>query len=152
MDYLNTFDPATTKISLDRLEKLTPDSQPQWGKMDVAQMIAHLNVAYDQAYGRLEAKYSGFAKFMLKLFVKKIVVSDTPYKKNNRTSPDFLITDTRDFNTEKAKLIENIKVTEQHGADYFSGKESAGFGPLTVKEWSNLFYKHMDHHFQQFGV
>ena len=44
---LNTFDSSTTDSVLARLEKISANTQPLWGKMNVAQMLAHLNVAYD---------------------------------------------------------------------------------------------------------
>jgi hypothetical protein len=47
MALLNTFDPKTTEKTFERLEKLNYMSKPQWGKMNSAQMLAHLNVAYD---------------------------------------------------------------------------------------------------------
>jgi hypothetical protein len=149
---LNTFESSTTESVLKRLEKVSFDTVPQWGKMNAAQMLAHLNVAYDYSSGKLVAKNSWLAKIMLKAFVKKIVVSEKPYAKNSRTAPDFLITTSKEFEVEKSKLIAYIKDTEQKGSAYFEGKESASFGPLTAKEWSNMFYKHIDHHFTQFGV
>lgn len=152
MELKNTFDHSTTEVVLKRLDKLTSNTQPQWGKMNVGQMLAHLNVAYEMAYGEKQVKNGAFAKFMLKKFVKPIVVGDKPYKKNSRTAPAFLMTDSKEFEREKSRLIEFIHKTEQHGASYFEGKESASFGPCTSKEWSNMFYKHLDHHFTQFGV
>lgn len=152
MNLLNTFDPATTERVIARVEKLTPDSQPLWGKMNVAQMLAHLNVAYEMAYDLIEVKNNAFTKLMLKLFVKSLVVGEKPYKKSSRTAPAFLITDSREFEQEKNKLIDFVQKTEANGAAFFEGKESASFGPLTSKEWSNMFYKHLDHHLSQFGV
>ncbi|MBI3520784.1 MAG: DUF1569 domain-containing protein [Bacteroidetes bacterium] len=152
MTLLNTFDPKTTEETFKRLEKLTYMSKPQWGKMNAAQMLAHLNVAYDLAYGRKTSNPNFFTKLMLKLFVKGIVVGEKPYSKNSPTGPDFLISDERDFEKEKAKFIDNVKQTEAHGTTYFEGKESASFGKLTAKQWSIQFYKHLDHHFTQFGV
>ncbi|MCB9189951.1 MAG: DUF1569 domain-containing protein [Flavobacteriales bacterium] len=152
MQILNTFDPATTEIMINRIDKIKPDTLPQWGKMNAPQMLAHLNVAYAIAYGDMEAKYNPIAKFMLKLLVKNIVVGDKPYSKNSRTAPAFLIADEREFEKEKSRLIEYIKKTESNGTSYFEGKESASFGKLTAKEWSNMFSKHLDHHLTQFGV
>lgn len=148
----NTFDNATTQLTLTRLEKLTPASQPQWGKMNAAQMLAHLNIPYDIAYGRVSFKPSFFVKLMLKWFVKDSVTSEKPYVKNSRTAPLFLISDEREFEKEKNRLIANIRDTEAKGASYFEGKESASFGKMTASEWSNQFYKHIDHHFTQFGI
>lgn len=152
MTLLNTFDHSTTEKVLDRLNSLTADSQPQWGKMSIGQMLAHLNVAYEMAYGEKVVKNGAFAKFMLKKFVKPIVVGDKPYKRNSRTAPAFLMTDSKEFEKEKERLIAYVRKTEENGGDYFEGKESASFGPCTSKEWSNMFYKHIDHHFTQFGV
>ncbi len=80
------------------------------------------------------------------------MVGDKPYTKNSRTSPDFIIADERDFEKEKALFIANLKATEAKGAAHFEGRESAAFGKLSAKEWSIQFYKHLDHHFTQFGV
>lgn len=153
MNLLNTFDPATTTQTLNRLDKLSNTTKPQWGKMNAAQMMAHLSVPYDMAYGKKASNPSFFGKLMLKLFVKDLVVGETkPYPKNSRTSPDFIIADERDFEKEKARLIANIKETEAKGASYFEGKDSGAFGKLTAKQWSVQFYKHLDHHFTQFGI
>jgi len=74
------------------------------------------------------------------------------YKKNSRTAPMFIISDKREFDTEKQRLIDHLKKTQQLGVAHFNGKESHSFGALTSKEWNTLFSKHLDHHLQQFGV
>jgi len=153
MALLNVFESSTTTTILDRLEKLKPDTQPQWGKMNSGQMLAHLNVGYGIAFGEVEVKYNFFMKTMLKLFVKKTVNNENPpYKRNGQTAPIFVISDERDFKKEKAKLIDYVKRTEQKGAAFFDGRESPAFGALTSKEWNTQFYKHLDHHFTQFGL
>lgn len=148
----NTFDSSTTEDTFNRLEKITHASKPLWGSMNAAQMLAHLNVAYDFAYGRKNSNLNFFTKFMVKLFVKNVVVGEKPYPKNSRTAPDFIIATERDFEKEKSIFIDNVKETEAKGVTYFEGKENSSFGVLSSKEWSNLFYKHIDHHFKQFGV
>jgi len=148
----NIFTKESTAESLARLEKITKDTVPGWGKMTAPQMLAHLNVGYDMTYGVIETKNGWFTKFMLKMFVKNGVVSEKPYPKNGRTAPAFIITDERDFEKEKAKLIANIKKTQELGRNHFEGMESQSFGAMTSEEWNNLFYKHMDHHFTQFGA
>jgi hypothetical protein len=97
-------------------------------------------------------KPNAFAKFMMKLFVKKIVVSEKEYAKNGRTASQFIISDSKNFETEKKRLIDFIRKTQQLGEANFDGKESHSFGNLTSNEWNNLFYKHLDHHLRQFGV
>ncbi len=140
------------KITLERIDQLTADTEPQWGKMSVGQMLAHCSVAYDMA---LTDKYplSGkFKTFIISLLAKKQVVGDKPYPRNGRTAPDFLITDERDFDIEKQRLISNLKKTQELGEKYFEGKQSVSFGNLSTREWNMLFSKHLDHHLTQFGV
>lgn len=148
----SVFDPKTTEETFKRLEKITYVSKPQWGKMNSAQMLAHLNVAYDLAYGRIAYKSSFLKRLILKLLVKPFVVGEKPYKKNSHTAPELIISNERDFEIEKSKFIDNVKQTETHGAKYFEGKQSTSFGSMTAEEWSNQFYKHINHHFHQFGV
>ena len=148
----NVFEKSTVDNILARLEKITPETQPLWGTMDAAKMLAHLNVAYDLTYGKTVPNNSAFKKMMLKLFVKKIVTSEKPYPQNGRTAPEFIISDARDFDKEKTILINYIKITLDHGKAYFEGKESTSFGKMTSEEWNNQFFKHLDHHFRQFGV
>lgn len=153
MNLLNTFDPITTTRTLERLENLSHTTKPLWGKMNAGQMMAHLSIPYDFAYGKKEQKPSFFGKLMLNLFVKDLVVGENkPYPKNSRTSPDFIVAGERDFQTEKARLIANIKETEAKGLSFFEGKDSGAFGKLTARQWSVQFYKHLDHHFTQFGI
>ncbi len=148
----NVFDPADSKELVNRINTLNADTSNLWGKMSASQMLAHCNVAYDITYTDKYPKPKGFKKFMIKLFAKNLVVGPKPYKKNMRTAPEFLITNERDFEKEKKKIIENIEKTQKLGATHFHNKESHAFGPLTEKEWNILFFKHLDHHLEQFGV
>ncbi|MFL1010690.1 DUF1569 domain-containing protein [Flavisericum labens] len=137
---------------IDRINQLKPDAKPLWGKMSADQMLAHCNVTYEMVYEDKHPKPNAFTKFMLKVLVKNVVVGDNPYKRNSRTAPQFLITDTKNFVEEKTRLINFLIQTQKLGPDYFDGKESHSFGKLTKREWNNMFYKHLDHHLSQFGV
>ncbi|MFS4493985.1 DUF1569 domain-containing protein [Maribacter sp. 2308TA10-17] len=152
MDWKNLFNEQESKEAISRINSLTEETQPQWGKMDVAQMLAHCNVAYELVYTDKHPKPGGFQKFMIKLFAKNTVVGSKPYKKNTRTAPMFLITDEREFEKEKKRLVEHIQKTQQLGGSHFEGKESHAFGALSENEWNTLFSKHLDHHLTQFGV
>lgn len=149
---INVFDHNDTVKIIDRIEKLTASTTPKWGKMNVEQMLAHCNVTYEMVYDNKHQRPSVFKRFLLKLFVKNFVVSDKPYKQNLQTAPDFIISDSRNFENEKNRLVAYITKTQQLGANYFDGKESLSFGKLTKNEWNNLFGKHLDHHLTQFGV
>ena len=64
----------------------------------------------------------------------------------------FVIGDDRNFETEKNRMIDYLNKTVELGESYFDQKESLSFGKLSITEWNNLFYKHLDHHLTQFGV
>ncbi len=148
----NVYDPLVATELISRLEELDPETQPEWGKMNVGQMLAHVNVSYEMAFEDKHPHAKGLRKFLLRLLVKPGVVNEKPYRKNLRTAPAFLMTDERKFDLEKARLVAYINMTSEKGSSYFEGLPSPSFGPLTAGEWSNLFYKHIDHHLRQFGV
>lgn len=149
----NIFSKEEADKLITRVNSLTKETQPLWGKMDVAQMLAHNNVTYRYVYEPEAFKKPGFpVSWILKTFVKKNVVNEKPYPKNGPTGPDFLIKGERDFNTEREKLIGFIKRVQAEGASAFNQRESFSFGKLSTEEWNNMFYKHLDHHLQQFGV
>lgn len=138
---------------IDRINKLDNATAAKWGKMNVGQMLAHCSVTYEYIFD--EAKYpkpKGMRKFLLKAFVKGIVTNEKGYKPGSPTAPDFIITDQRDFEREKSKLVDYIRETQSLGGSHFDGKQSHSFGVLNKTEWNNMFYKHLNHHLTQFGV
>jgi hypothetical protein len=148
----NIFTRKVADDAIQRINNLTSSTKAKWGKMEVAQMLAHNCVTYEMVYEGIHPKPNFLMKFILKSFVKKIVVSETPYPKNSRTAPAFIIKGARDFEAEKNRLITYINKTQQLGEAGFKNKESDQFGNLSIAEWSNMFYKHLDHHLTQFGV
>ena len=135
-----------------RIDNLTPDTQPLWGKMNVGQMLAHCCVAYETVFTDKHPRPNFLTRFIVKLLAKQAVVGPKPYPRNGRTAPHFIIADERDFNKEKDILIGYLNKCVELGPDYFDGKDSHSLGVLTLDEWNSLFYKHLDHHLGQFGV
>ncbi len=148
----NIFDHEVTQELIERVKALTPDTQGLWGKMNVAQMLAHCNITYELAFENKHPKPGFFKRLMLKLFVKSAVVNDKPYRRNTPTAPVFKVSSEQDFAAEQARLISFLQKTAELGPTHFDGRESHSFGPLTEHQWSNMFYKHLDHHLSQFGV
>ena len=148
----NIFQQEAAQEIVERINNLTNQSQPLWGTMNVAQMLAHCNVTYEMVYDNIHSKPNGFMRFILKSFVKPKVVSEKPYPKNSPTAPAFKVSASQDFDKEKNRLISYIDQTLKLGEAAFEGKESLSFGKLSSKEWNAMFYKHLDHHLNQFGV
>lgn len=149
----NIFEKEVSDEIINRINQLSNNQKAVWGKMSVDKMLAHCNVTYDYTFTPEKFKKpSAFKKFLIKLLIKNYVVSDKPYKQNGQTAPDFIIKGDKDFEKEKAKLIENINKSQQLGNKYFDGKDNFSFGKMTANEWNTMFYKHLDHHLRQFGV
>lgn len=148
----NIFESKVAEDVIKRINNLQASSRPLWGKMSVDQMLAHCNVIYEMVYDNIHKKPNPLMRFVLKTFVKKIIVSEVPYKQNGQTAPALVIKGDKDFESEKSRLINYIVKTQKLGADHFDNKESLSFGVLTKIEWNNMFYKHLDHHLRQFNV
>ncbi|MFC5270179.1 DUF1569 domain-containing protein [Adhaeribacter terreus] len=148
----NVFEPAVSTEFISRINQLTPQTQALWGKMNISQMLAHCNVTYELAYENKHPEPNAFVKLMLKLFVKSTVVTDKAYSKGMHTAKFFIINDERNFETEKNRLQTYIQKTQQLGPQYFEGRVSHSFGTLKSSEWNVMFYKHLNHHLEQFGV
>ena len=152
----NFFDRETADRLLARIDRLTPQSTPEWGTMTVSQMLAHCSkpfeTVYDPEYVRQNPRPGAALRFLLRLIAKPIVVGEKPYKRNSRTAPSFIVTGDRDFEAERERLKAFIERAQSEGVAVFEGRESHSFGPLTAREWSTLFHKHTDHHLTQFGV
>ena len=147
------FDPAGKQRIVARIHALASTCEPLWGKMSVAQMLAHCNVAYETVHepGK-HARPGPVVRLFLRVFAKGTVVGDKPYPRNVATAPYFVIEGDRDFEEERARLLAYIETTFEQGASHYDGRPSMTFGPLSSKQWNTLFSKHLDHHLRQFGV
>lgn len=149
--YSNVFDQAGLESLIQRFMSLTPKSQPLWGKMSVAQMLAHCCVTYEMVYTDKHPRPSALMRWVLRTFVKRRVAGPVAYPHSTPTAPAFRITDDRDFTVERERLIGYMCRVAAEGKSAFDGRESLSFGKLTADEWNVLFAKHLDHHLRQFG-
>jgi hypothetical protein len=148
----SVFNQSDVSELINRINKLSPTTKPQWGTMNIAQALAHCNVTYELVYDNIHPKPNGFKKLLLRMFVKKYVVTEKPFKRNGPTGPEFVVKVDKNFDVEKKRLVDYIHKTQQLGEKHFAGKESQNFGVLNSNEWNTMFYKHLDHHLTQFGV
>lgn len=149
MEIKNLYDANVKQEIINRINKLSPDSQRLWGKMDVAQMLAHLQKQIEVAYGTRIVKGNLLMKLMVPLF-KKSLYNEKPWKNGLPTEKTFITTgESKDFETEKNKLLGMVeKFTEAAIRD----TPHPVFGKMTMEQWSHATWKHIDHHLRQFGV
>lgn len=145
------FDVSDSNELIERVKRLSPAAKAQWGKMEVAQMLAHAQRPLMSAYGELKAK-RGLMGILFGRIAKKKLTSDEPWKKNLPTDKNFVVSDRRDFEEERQKLIASVQRFIQMGPNGIAKDPHPFFGPMTAKEWDVLMWKHLDHHLRQFGV
>lgn len=147
----NLFDQPAYDEILQRLQKLTPQSQRLWGKMTVAQMLAHCKVAFSVPLSEKKMPRM-FLGLLLGWTIKSKLYNESPWKKNLPTAPNFIIRDERDFEIEKAALIDLINQFHKGGPGNVGKFPHPMFGRFNPEQWGKSMYKHLDHHLQQFGV
>jgi hypothetical protein len=133
----------------DRLRRLTPDKVPQWGKFDAPRMVVHCADAICMALGRLPTKSKNTP--LRRAPLKQLFVYWMPWPKGVPTAPELLARTPADWSAEVERLTQLIDEagTVPHGHDW---GEHPAFGRMSHRAWGVLGYRHLDHHFRQFGI
>jgi hypothetical protein len=145
------FEPVVLDELNGRLSRLRPDSRSHWGKMSVSQMLAHCSEWMDLAQGRTFPPRS-LVGYIFGRVAKRSVLNDEPIRRNMPTDKILIVNGERDFAAERERLSVSIGVFSSGGPDKCTRHPHSFFGPMTPQEWAILAYKHLDHHFRQFGV
>lgn len=148
----NLFEPAAREEVKTRLRGLRPDSERQWGTMNASQAVEHCARSLELAVGDrrpprvLIGRVIGWA-------IKPLALgNDAPMRRNTPTVPGIEVTDTRDLDAARARLLALIDQFGAAGPAGCTTHPHSFFGRLTPEEWSVLMYKHLDHHLRQFGA
>jgi len=134
-----------------RINALTPETQRQWGKMTITQMMAHCTYGIEVAVGDKYASRTLVGK-LIGGFFKSMTTNDKSFGHGSPTHPDYIIANPDTFEEEKTKLINVVNKFYDGGKPGVTDKPHAFFGHLTPTEWGSLMYKHTDHHLRQFGA
>ena len=139
------FERQTVDEVITRIDTLQPATQRQWGKMDVAQMLAHCSAALDMASGRLNPPRI-FIGRVLGPLVKPIFTNEKPFSKSSPTDKQLVVADQRDFLREQEKLKSKLRQFHEGGEVHCTRHPHPFFGALNPQQWSRGMYKHLDHH------
>ena len=145
------FDRTANEEILSRVEKLQPTLKPNWGKLKIEEMLAHLNLSFEVNFGRMELKRSLMGIFFRGIS-RRILLGEKPFPKNLPTDKKTLAKGALDFWEEKQKLETNIRMYAQKGIEILSKNPHNILGKITPDESAYISYKHLDHHLRQFGV
>jgi len=147
----NLFERETVDEVISRIETLQPATERQWGKMDVAQMMAHCSAALDMASGRLILPRIFIGRLIGPL-VKPLYWNEKPFSHNSPTDKKLVMSDKKDFLREKEQLKRCVRLFYEGGEPKCTKHPHPFFGALTAPQWSRGMYKHLDHHLRQFGA
>ena len=153
MAYPSIYDDATTLELFRRLDSLTAQTPGLWGKMSIAQMLKHCAIPYKAIMDNGNIKKGHwYIRIIAKLFFKKSMVNEVDYPHNLPTAKHFITHDQPDFSSSRELLKNAIRESHAKGETFYEGRVHPWIGQLTAREWSNMLYKHLDHHLRQFGA
>lgn len=144
----NLFEDSHKKEIISRVNLLTSESKPIWGKMNAAQMLAHSIMPFKLTLTDPKPP----RKFLWKVIgglVKKVLLSERPFKKSAPAPKRFKVETPQNFDLQKEKIIATINRFRKGSITDFVHPL---FGKMDESQWGWLQYKHLDHHLRQFGV
>ncbi|NND88262.1 MAG: phenylacetic acid degradation bifunctional protein PaaZ, partial [Flavobacteriaceae bacterium] len=150
------FTEMTTEQIETSLSKLSADMQPQWGSMTPQQMVEHLEYTYRIASGEIQ----DFDITTPEKILEKVHATLYNYEKMPR-GYDFPLAGKADMMNLKhddlSAAIKKMMEAREAYLEYFkthpeARTKNAVFGELNRFEWYLLERKHLNHHFEQFGI
>lgn len=144
------FDQDARKSISERLASLPADALRQWGRMDAAQMLAHCSAALAVGTGDTPRRQVLIGRILAPFF-RASILGEKPFGRNSPTDPTFVVSDPRDFEREKARLLDLVARFCDRGAAGADAQTHSFLGRISGEEWGVMMYKHLDHHLRQFG-
>ena len=136
------------------ISKINSDLTPNWGSMHVHEMMEHLTTGFELSLSyedfeitTPEEKITSFQRFLM---------SDRPFGKGSpmpKNYQNFKTTNSETLERAKERFVGKLKelkeITESD-SKFWSIHEN--FGRLNAEQTRQLHFKHITHHFTQFGV
>ena len=135
-----------------RVESTMPDSQRQWGTMEVDQMLHHLNLACGGSQGFYNLPDESY--LTSRTLFKWILVDWYPEQPVGLRLPTgFKIPHSQrfEFAYEKSQLLKILEA-DWNATTANAWKPHPMFGKMTVKEWGKILQIHVDYHLRQFAA
>ena len=136
------------------LSRLKPDQKPKWGEMNASEMVDHILAGMKLFLSKTETELETPAEYLPKY--KAFLMSDKGFKPGAKKPLDYRNYESSSLDDLEAlkheffeQLVEFDKITSTDAA-FWSFHPS--FGKLNAEETRQLNYKHIRHHFRQFGL
>ncbi len=135
------------------LDRLQANDKPSWGVMSATLMVDHLLAGTRLFMSKIETKLETPEELLPKY--KAFLMSDRTFKQSAQQPAEYnrFESDEKDFNQLRKEFLEQLAAFDQltaHDDSFWSFHPS--FGKLNAEETRQLQYKHIRHHFVQFGL
>lgn len=143
----------TLPAFMQRIEKLSPDSERQFGTLDVVGMMRHMRNALETALG--EVTMPDDAKPVigpcLYFFITHIM---TEWPKGKIKAPDYWTPPAEyDYAKERELFLAALnRFVDAQANEPHKKTKHPMLGTLTLAQWSRLNGIHLDHHLKQFAA
>ncbi|MFT3979139.1 MAG: DUF1569 domain-containing protein [Ferruginibacter sp.] len=140
----------------ERLQPLSETTPAKWGVMNAQQMTEHVTDFFDVSYEKIIFPLSTPEEHLPKY--KAFLYSDKTFRENTKAPAEVLGDTPMPYRTAS---LDEAKTKLRASVDTFiiffennPGKLTLhpAFGLLNFEEWVLLHYKHVVHHFKQFGL
>lgn len=136
-----------------RLEAISADARPKWGKLTPAGLMAHLDFAIAVSLGEVPVTDTSnlFMRTVGKFLAFHVI---THWPGGVLKAPDEWTPEPKEtLEAERAKAIGTMKrFIDAADAEPTRKTISPLLGPLTLQYWRRVHALHLIHHFRQFGV
>jgi hypothetical protein len=148
----NLYEAATVEEIKERIARLGPGSERQWGKMNAAQALAHCSGPMEWALGDSFPPRMFLGRILGPMVKSKVLGDEKPMRRNAPTAKSLVVADERNLEAERKRLCTLIDRFAAAGPKGCTTHPHTFFGQLKPEEWATLMYKHLDHHLRQFAV
>jgi hypothetical protein len=142
-----------------RVTALRPDTPAKWGRFDAPRMLAHAIQSLGMMTGDVHVEAKPVPWIVRHAPLKHLLIYVLPFPRGLPTAPELLARTCPDAVGRSALAWEEERQAFSGALDRIAELETReawpphpAFGPLTGPQWGTLQYRHLDHHFRQFGL
>jgi hypothetical protein len=132
-----------------RLTHLTASALPRFGRFSAPKMLAHVNDGLRMSLGELRcAPRRGPLRYAP---LRQLVIYAMPWPRGAPTAPELIARAPDEWDEEVRAFGALLERFAARASDQPYPVHPA-FGAISGKDWGALEFRHIDHHFTQFGA
>lgn len=151
MPFPDAFNPAVTADLLRRLASLQASAQPRWDAYDAAWMVRHCAETYEVASAP-QPELPLLKRLLNRTYLRWRVTSAWPFREDAPGPAKPVAADPAALEAARTRLTLLIRAAHGLAPGQMEGRPHPLHGRLSARQWSALYWKHLDHHLRQFGV